>query len=433
MQEAAPKDPLNAVSFDNGLGIMQITPYKGKLDPDVAKAIGWDNNKSVAENKKTSNWRNAKANLRAGAFTMLGKAKAIKRGVPTTWEKMDEPHKWRAVLYAYNAGEGSALSALKRGGPNASMISTFTNPKGVRVSHDYTKEIKEKMDYVDSHDPFDGDAGGAGEQEAKETKPDTADGGGGNSTARPLKASVGRGGENRKADVGAVQERLAERGLDPGKVDQLMGPKTIAAIEAFQQATIGMADGLITPGKNTEKNLFNESGKVRDQKPEKDESKDAKPDQEQKDDAKEERESLLHLDDGRKVKVGKIGLTYEGVVAKLKKGQLWLISARQDTVIPLNRLHPVIGSARLSFGSAERLMKYLGVLPGAVTPLSAINDTQGRVAICLDRAILQGDAVHCHPLVNTMTTTLQPDDLLRFLRETGHEPRLIDIPERSEA
>lgn len=34
----------------------------------------------------------------------------------------------------------------------------------------------------------------------------------------------------------------------------------------------------------------------------------------------EERENLLHLDDGRKVKVGKIGLTYEGVVAKLKKG-----------------------------------------------------------------------------------------------------------------
>jgi len=34
----------------------------------------------------------------------------------------------------------------------------------------------------------------------------------------------------------------------------------------------------------------------------------------------EERENLLHLDDGRKIKVGKIGLTYEGVVAKLKKG-----------------------------------------------------------------------------------------------------------------
>jgi excinuclease ABC A subunit len=34
----------------------------------------------------------------------------------------------------------------------------------------------------------------------------------------------------------------------------------------------------------------------------------------------EERENLFNLDDGRKIKVGKIGLTYEGVVAKLKKG-----------------------------------------------------------------------------------------------------------------
>ena len=38
------------------------------------------------------------------------------------------------------------------------MISTYTDPSGKRVSHDYTAEIKAKMDYVDSHDPF----GGAG-------------------------------------------------------------------------------------------------------------------------------------------------------------------------------------------------------------------------------------------------------------------------------
>jgi excinuclease UvrABC ATPase subunit len=39
-----------------------------------------------------------------------------------------------------------------------------------------------------------------------------------------------------------------------------------------------------------------------------------------KDFSPEERENLLNLDDGRKIKVGKIGLTYEGVVAKLKSG-----------------------------------------------------------------------------------------------------------------
>nr|WP_233280834.1 excinuclease ABC subunit UvrA [Devosia oryziradicis] len=39
-----------------------------------------------------------------------------------------------------------------------------------------------------------------------------------------------------------------------------------------------------------------------------------------KDYSEEERHNLFHLNDGRKIKVGKIGLTYEGVVSKLKSG-----------------------------------------------------------------------------------------------------------------
>lgn len=301
MQEAAVKDPLNAVSFDNGLGIMQITPYKGKLDPDVAQAIGWDNSKSVAANKRSANWRNAKANLRAGALTMLGKAKAIKRGVPSTWQQMDEAHRWRAVLFGYNAGEGAAIAALKRGGPNAAMISTFTDPKGRRVSHDYTKEIKEKMDYVESHDPF-GDGAQTEAPEARDDKDDDArdDGGGGGGGKRRdddggkatgnLKASVGRGGKNRRADVGAVQERLEERGVTPGKVDQLVGPKTIGAIERFQDSALGFSDGLISPGKNTEKALFGGGGKVTEPTP--DGKKEPERDRdEDKDDAREEKDN----------------------------------------------------------------------------------------------------------------------------------------------
>jgi peptidoglycan hydrolase-like protein with peptidoglycan-binding domain len=306
MQEAAVKDPLNAVSFDNGLGLMQITPYKGKLDPEVAQAIGWDNSKSVAANKRSANWRNAKANLRAGALTMLGKAKAIKRGVPATWEKMDEAHRWRAVLFGYNAGEGAAIAALKRGGPNAQMISTFTDPKGRRVSHDYTKEIKEKMDYVESHDPF-GD--GAQTEAPERDAPDEGRADSGGDSARQeepgggkasgdlrgaITASVGRGGQNRRADVGAVQERLQERGVSPGKVDQLIGPKTIGAIERFQDATLGFSDGLISPGKNTEKALFGGGGKVTEPRPDgkdggaqRDEARDRDDD---KDEAREEKD-----------------------------------------------------------------------------------------------------------------------------------------------
>lgn len=272
LQEADAKDPLNGISFDKGVGIMQITPYKGKLDPAVAKAINWDNSKSVSENIRTSNWRNAKANLSAGALTMLGKAKALRRLVPKVWEQMNENQRWRAVLFAYNAGESTAASALRRGGPNAAMISTFTDPKGRRVSHDYTKELQDKLDYVESHDPFDG---GSGTPDRTPEPEPTTDGPapapkpqpGGESEARSLQASVGRGGQNRKVDVKAVQDRLGDRGINAGPVDGIVGPKTIDGIEDFQQATIHMADGLIEPGKNTEKRLFGETGRVGGGKP----------------------------------------------------------------------------------------------------------------------------------------------------------------------
>lgn len=267
MQEASSKDPLTTRSFDNGLGIMQITPYKGKLDPAVAKAINWDNSKDVESNIQHSNWRSAKANLIAGAQTMLGKARSIKGGVPSTWQEMDEPHRWRAVLYAYNAGEGSAISALRRGGPNASMISTFKDKSGKTVSHDYTAEIKSKMDYVDSHDPF---APGG-----KETPAGPAAGGGasggasGGATHEPTHAatdgiqhSVGRGGVNQRHDVIAVQTRLKQRGVDPQGIDGEVGPHTIHAIETFQATFLPHPDGLISNNQTTEKHLFGESGKI---------------------------------------------------------------------------------------------------------------------------------------------------------------------------
>lgn len=266
MQEAANKDPLTTRSFDNGLGIMQITPYKGKLDPAVAKSIGWDNAKTVEYNIQHSRWRDAKANLTAGAQTMLGKARAIKGGVPTTWGQMDEAHRWRAVLYAYNAGEGSAVGALRRGGPNAAMISTFKDRSGKTVSHDYTAEIKAKMDYVDHHDPF--AAGGPQTDPGADTKTDDHP----PDTDKPpalhgIAQSVGRGGVNRKADVHAVQARLQERGVDPGPIDGLIGPQTIHAIEAFQHGFLPHPDGLISPGHVTEKHLFGETGKVQTTKP----------------------------------------------------------------------------------------------------------------------------------------------------------------------
>lgn len=113
---------------------------------------------------------------------------------------------------------------------------------------------------------------------------------------------------------------------------------------------------------------------------------------------------------------------------KDKKARLWLLVALEDAPVELNRLHPLLGSARLSFANADLLWEALGVRPGAVTPFALINDSAGRVTVVLQRAMLDHDPLNYHPLVNDRTTAIAPDDLLRFIDATGHRPHIIDLP-----
>jgi Ala-tRNA(Pro) deacylase len=111
-----------------------------------------------------------------------------------------------------------------------------------------------------------------------------------------------------------------------------------------------------------------------------------------------------------------------------KKEEMWLVVALEDRAIDLRRLGEVLGAGRLSFGSADRLKRHLGVEPGSVTPLSLINDEARAVRLVLDCGVADGGPVNAHPLVNTMTTALAPADLLRFFEATGHTPRWLDFP-----
>jgi Ala-tRNA(Pro) deacylase len=111
-----------------------------------------------------------------------------------------------------------------------------------------------------------------------------------------------------------------------------------------------------------------------------------------------------------------------------KKEEMWLVVALEDRAIDLKRLGEVLGAGRLSFGSAERLKRHLGVEPGSVTPLALINDEARAVRVALDRGLIDGAPVNVHPLVNTMTTAMAGADLLRFFAATGHEPRWLDFP-----
>ncbi|PZP56588.1 MAG: hypothetical protein DI586_03260 [Micavibrio aeruginosavorus] len=110
-----------------------------------------------------------------------------------------------------------------------------------------------------------------------------------------------------------------------------------------------------------------------------------------------------------------------------KKERMFLITLMAHTKIDMKKLAELLGVGRLSFGSPERLVKYLGVTPGSVTPFSIVNDRGHQVTLVLDKEMMDNDIVNYHPLVNTMTVGLTPSDLLKFLENCGCVPQIMDL------
>jgi Ala-tRNA(Pro) deacylase len=109
-------------------------------------------------------------------------------------------------------------------------------------------------------------------------------------------------------------------------------------------------------------------------------------------------------------------------------GQYWLVTAPHDARIDLKALPLAIGSKKLSFGKAEALEARLGVSPGSVTPLAALNDRTGQVKVVIDARLAGADCVNVHPLRNTATLGLSGSDLVAFLTAHEHAPLIIELP-----
>src|ERR1700761_2840205 len=124
---------------------------------------------------------------------------------------------------------------------------------------------------------------------------------------------------------------------------------------------------------------------------------------------------VFRVEEGQEIKAALPGGHTKNLFLKDAKGQLWLISALGETAIDLKRLPERIGSARLSFGSPERLYAALGVTPGSVTAFALINDPDHRVRFVLDAALIAHETINFHPLSNDATTAVSRDGFLVFL------------------
>ncbi|HCX86482.1 MAG TPA: prolyl-tRNA synthetase associated domain-containing protein [Gammaproteobacteria bacterium] len=114
-----------------------------------------------------------------------------------------------------------------------------------------------------------------------------------------------------------------------------------------------------------------------------------------------------------------------------QKGRMWLVSCHEDRNVDLKVLAKALGAGRFSFASETRLMQYLGVTPGAVSPLALVNDKTGAVQFMVDRALTQTEVIYLHPLINTRTTTMATSDLLAYCAAIAHQAKIITFEEGS--
>ncbi len=133
------------------------------------------------------------------------------------------------------------------------------------------------------------------------------------------------------------------------------------------------------------------------------------------------------VEDSRKHRNGVPGGYSKNLFLRNKKGKMWLVTLLEDRQVDLKQLGQQIGAGRVSFASPQRLMHYLGVIPGAVTPLAAINDHSNSVSVVLDATLLERDPLHFHPCDNSMTTTINKEGLLVYLNDCQHEPIVLDF------
>lgn len=292
-QESRARSGLQAGGKQSASGLMQVT---GETWRDMQKA-----HKDLAPYDFASYWNNPRINILFGAATLASK----QRKLVASGASRDGAHFAELTVAAYNGGEGIVMAAINNAKAAGSkdpggdalqqrflepaiakfpkVFSYYLTGKGKKRNRSgsaaeaihlkfleiskYPIGVARYLEVIKAKGLATGDIqSSTTTTETPTTTTPTTETPTTETPIQPaipggLTASVGRGGANNADEVGRVQQRLAEIGVSPGAVDRKVGPRTIGAIESAQRA-LGMkqADGLVEPGKRTERGLFGTEG-----------------------------------------------------------------------------------------------------------------------------------------------------------------------------
>ena len=112
-----------------------------------------------------------------------------------------------------------------------------------------------------------------------------------------------------------------------------------------------------------------------------------------------------------------------------QKTKFYLLLMPGDKPFKTKDLSPLLGCSRLSFAGPEHMERLLRTIPGSVSALELMFDTQAQVRLVIDRDLLKDRYLSGHPGISTSTLCLEREEMIRFVEATGHTPTYLDLPD----
>ena len=140
-------------------------------------------------------------------------------------------------------------------------------------------------------------------------------------------------------------------------------------------------------------------------------------------------EALFTVEDSKKLR-GKIyGAHSKNLFLKNKKNKFFLLTCEEANKVDLKRISKSLELGNISFAREKYLDEYLKIKPGSVSPFALLNDKSGQVDFYLEKTLYESKFVNFHPLINTLTITIETEKFIEFMIENKKKIHIFSSTE----
>lgn len=110
-----------------------------------------------------------------------------------------------------------------------------------------------------------------------------------------------------------------------------------------------------------------------------------------------------------------------------KGNRHYLVILEHTQALDIHDLEQRLKQGKLTFASPKRMMKYLGVTPGSVTPFGLVNDQENHTHIFIDENLKSSKTISFHPCINTASLVINFKDFEKFLNWSGNSYEYLKL------